>query len=100
MKSGKRPAEKFQDIYQEHKYKTTNHDLGFIFNCSFGNGFRLTKNKAFKEVMITAADSLLTRFNPAVGCIKSWDTDKGWQSQRGWKFPVIIDNMMKFRIAI
>jgi rhamnogalacturonyl hydrolase YesR len=94
----KKAAEKFQDMFQEHKYKTTNHDLGFIFNCSFGNGFRLTKNKAFKEVMITAADSLLTRFNPVVGCIKSWDTDKGWQSQRGWKFPVIIDNMMNLEL--
>ena len=97
-KKWKKAAEKFQDMFQEHKYKTTNHDLGFIFNCSFGNGFRLTKNKAFKEVMITAADSLLTRFNPVVGCIKSWDTDKGWQSQRGWKFPVIIDNMMNLEL--
>ncbi|TXG38418.1 glycoside hydrolase family 88 protein [Seonamhaeicola maritimus] len=94
----KAAAEKFQALFEDHKYKTTNHDLGFIFNCSYGNGYRLTKNEAFKDVMITAADSLLTRFNPNVGCIKSWDVDSGWQAERGWKFPVIVDNMMNLEL--
>lgn len=91
-------AEKFQDQFENHKYFTNNHDLGFIFNSSFGNAFRITKNEKFKQVMITAADSLLTRFNPKVGCIKSWDVDKGWQSKRNWMFPVIIDNMMNIEL--
>ncbi len=92
-------AEKFQALFENHKYKTTTHDLGFIFNCSFGNGYRLTENEAFKQVMITAGDSLITRFNPTIGCIKSWDVkNHGWISQRGWKFPVIIDNMMNLEL--
>ena len=91
-------AEKFQALFEDHKNFTTYHDLGFIFNCSYGNGYRLTKNEAFKQVMITAGDSLITRFNPTVGCIKSWDVDKGWQSTRNWKFPVIIDNMMNLEL--
>jgi rhamnogalacturonyl hydrolase YesR len=91
-------AEKFQKTFEEHKFKTTNHDLGFVFNCSFGNGYRLTKNEAFKEVMITAGNSLITRFNPNVGCIKSWDVETGWQATRGWKYPVIIDNMMNLEL--
>ena len=91
-------AEKFQAFYEDHKYKTSNHDLGFIFNCSYGNGYRLTKNEAFKDIMTAAADSLLTRFNPNVGCIKSWDIDSGWQAERGWKFPVIVDNMMNLEL--
>ena len=94
----KNAAEKFQALYEDHKYSISNHDLGFIFNCSYGNGYRLTKNKAFKEVMITAGDSLITRFNPKVGCIQSWDVDRGWQSERGWQFPVIIDNMMNLEL--
>ncbi|WP_246040822.1 glycoside hydrolase family 88 protein [Flavivirga rizhaonensis] len=94
----KNAAEKFQAQFEDHKNLTTNHDLGFIFNSSYGNGFRLTKDEAFKQVMITAADSLLSRFNPVVGCIKSWDTEKGWQSKRNWKFPVIIDNMMNLEL--
>ena len=94
----KNAAEKFQSKFESHKYSTHNHDLGFIFNCSFGNGYRLTNNEAFKEVMITASDSLITRFIPAVGCIQSWDVKYGWQSERGWQYPVIIDNMMNLEL--
>lgn len=94
----KNAAEKFQAQFEDHKYRTTFHDLGFVFNCSYGNGYRLTNNEEFKQVLITAGDSLMTRFNPKVGSIISWDVDKGWQSQRGWKFPVIIDNMMNLEL--
>lgn len=94
----KMAAEKFQSLFESHKYLTTNHDLGFVFNCSYGNGYRLTNNEAFKEVLITAGDSLLTRFDPIVGCIKSWDVDRGWQAKRNWKYPVIIDNMMNLEL--
>ena len=94
----KASAEKFQATYQDHKYLTGFHDLGFIFNCSYGNGYKSTKNEAFKDVLITASDSLITRFNPTVGSIMSWDVDHGWQSERGWKFPVIIDNMMNLEM--
>lgn len=94
----KKAAEKFQAMFETHKNYTTNHDLGFVFNCSYGNGFRLTRNKEFKNVMITAGNSLITRFDPTVGCIKSWDVEKGWQSTRGWKYPVIIDNMMNLEL--
>ena len=94
----KKAAEKFQSKYEDHKLKTSYHDLGFVFNCSYGNGYKLTKNEEFKKVLITAGDSLMTRFNPVVGSIMSWDVDKGWQSKRGWKFPVIIDNMMNLEM--
>ena len=94
----KNAAEKFQALFEEEKYGTRFHDLGFVFNCSYGNGYRLTKNDYFKEVLLTASDSLMTRFHPEVGCIKSWDVDRGWQSTRGWKYPVIIDNMMNLEL--
>ena len=94
----KNAAEKFQNQFESHKNYTSNHDLGFVFNCSFGNGYKLTKNEAFKDILITAANSLITRFNPIVGCIQSWDVDNGWQSERGWEFPVIIDNMMNLEM--
>lgn len=94
----KRVAEKLQAKFEDHKHRTNNHDLGFIFNCSYGNGYRLDKKEMFKEVMLTASDSLITRYNPEVGCIKSWDVEHGWQSQRNWMFPVIIDNMMNLEL--
>ncbi len=94
----KNAAEKFQSLFENHKYLTTNHDLGFVFNCSFGNGYRLTGNKEYVNVLTTAGDSLLSRYNPVIGCIKSWDVANGWQSKKNWMFPVIIDNMMNLEL--
>ena len=48
------------------------HDLGFLVFCSYGNGYRLTGNPDYKQVIINTADSLATLFNPAAGTILSW----------------------------
>jgi hypothetical protein len=73
---------------EREKFNTGTHDLGFMLYCSFGNGFRLTGDTAYRGVLLTGANSLLTRFRPLVGCIQSWDHVKKWEC------PVIIDNMM------
>ncbi|WP_159518147.1 glycoside hydrolase family 88 protein [Sunxiuqinia indica] len=80
---------------EDQKYTTDNHDVGFMIFCSFGNAFRLTGDSAYKEVIHTASNSLITRFNPTVGCIRSWDSAP-WSKQ--WQFPVIIDNMMNLEM--
>ena len=67
------------------------HDVGFMVFCSFGNGYRLTKTEPYKTVILQTAGTLATRFNPTVGCIKSWDNRK-------WAYPVIIDNMMNLEL--
>ena len=91
-------AKKYTEAIDSVKYITSNHDVGFMIQCSFGNGFRLTNDTAYKNVMIKAAKSLSTRFKPIAGIIQSWDADKGWQSERGWECPVIIDNMMNLEL--
>ena len=79
------------------KWVTTDHDVGFQINCSFGQQYRLTGDPHAREVMHTAARSLATRFNPTVGCIRSWDFQlKG----SNWQFPVIIDNMMNLELLM
>ena len=70
------------------------HDLGFMLYCSFGNGLRLTGNESYKDVLLTGAKSLSTRFRPNIGCIQSWN------SRRGWQCPVIIDNMMNLEFLM
>lgn len=83
---------KYADLYTERvepaKYITSHHDVGFMLYCSFGNGYRLTKNSHYLDVMKTGAESLATRYDETVGSIKSWNSNDKWQ------FPVIIDNMM------
>src|SRR3546814_7011769 len=44
---------------------------------------------SFRSVLLTGAESLISRFDPEVGCIRSWDHNRD-----KWQFPVIIDNMM------
>lgn len=48
------------------------HDLGFIMFCSYGNGYRLTGNTEYRDIILATADSLATLFNPTVGTILSW----------------------------
>jgi unsaturated chondroitin disaccharide hydrolase len=72
---------------EKEKDNTHTHDLGFMLYCSFGAGYQLTNDPAYKEILLQGARSLSTRFNPTTGCIKSWDHGR-------WQFPVIIDNMM------
>lgn len=48
------------------------HDLGFLMICSYGNGYRLTDDSEYKQVLLASADSLATLFNPNVGTLLSW----------------------------
>lgn len=73
-------------LYPLRKLKDT-HDLGFMVNCSYGNALRLSPNDTIRQIIIETADNLCERFDPAIGCIRSWDFGH-------WNFPVIIDNMM------
>lgn len=79
---------------EREKYTTSNHDVGFMINCSFGNGIRLTKQDSYNEVLMTGAKSLCTRYNPKVGLIQSWG------ATAKWKYPVIIDNMMNLELLM
>ena len=70
------------------------HDLGFLVFCSYGNGYRLTGNPEYKEVILNTADTLATLFNPTVGTILSWPRhvkDYGGHN-------TIMDNMMNLEM--
>ena len=84
-------AEEMSSRVENQKYTTNNHDVGFMINCSFGNGYRLTRNESYREIIETAANSLSTRFHPVTGCTRSWNNKK-------WQFSVIIDNMMNLEL--
>lgn len=54
------------------KTNTSTHDLGFMLFNSFGNGYRLTGDDAYRQVVLRAAESLAARYSTTVGCIRSW----------------------------
>jgi len=88
----KEEAEKRLAIQEKEKHYTGNHDLGFMMFCSFGTAYNLTKNPAYKDVIITSASSLSTWYRPSIKAIQSWD------SSSNFKCPVIIDNMMNLEL--
>jgi len=71
------------------------HDLGFLLFCSYGNGFRLTKDAAYKKVLLRAADTLATLFNPKVGTLLSWPREV---KLRNWPHNTIMDNMINLEL--
>lgn len=86
-------AEKFTQNLENEQWNGTTHDMGFKMYCSFGNGYRLTENAAYKEILIQSAKTLITRFRSEVGAIRSWD-----HNGKKWHYPVIIDNMMNLEL--
>lgn len=70
----KAEAERFTDALESISHITPayDHDLGFLIFCSYGNGYRLTHNEAYREVILRSADALAELFNPKAGTILSW----------------------------
>ena len=91
----KEAANRWTMALEKEQYNTGTHDLGFMLYCSFGNGYRLTKNDNYKHIMLSGAKSLATRFDPKVGLIKSWNL-----FQKIYTYPVIIDNMMNLEFLL
>lgn len=89
-------AEHFTSRLESLKDYRGTHDLGFMVFCSYGNGYRLTGNEAYKEIINEASASLATRFNPTVGAIRSWNT--GRKENPELDYIVIIDNMMNLEM--
>jgi len=92
-KTWEEPAHHYSMNIEQEQYNGATHDMGFKLYSSLGNGYRLTHNPRYKEILLQGASTLITRFNPVVGSLRSWDhnTDK-------WDFPVIIDNMMNLEL--
>jgi len=67
------------------------HDIGFLLFCSYGKGYPLTANADYKRVLLAAADSLATLFNPKVGTLLSWPREV---ERQGWPHNTIMDNMI------
>jgi unsaturated chondroitin disaccharide hydrolase len=78
---------------EDQKNTRSTHDLGFMVYNSFGNGYRLINEPAYRDVFIQASNSLITRYSPVVKAIRSWDHNRD-----KWDYPVIIDNMMNLEM--
>lgn len=84
-------AKRMLGLLEKEQYNTGTHDLGFMMYCSFGTALKMDPKPEYKEILLKSAKSLSTRFDPKVGCIKSWNG-------KPQDFLVIIDNMMNLEL--
>lgn len=91
-------AKKWTEALDTIQYWSGSHDIGFMINCSYGNGLKFAGKKQYEKVIVRAAKSLCKRYNPVAKCIKSWDYRKAWNDTTEWFYPVIIDNMMNLEL--
>ena len=87
----KAAAQRWTDGLARIQYFHGNHDVGFMMFNSYGHAYRLIHAPESKAILLQSARSLMLRYSPAVGCIKSWDNPK-------WQYPVIMDNMMNLEL--
>jgi len=85
---------------EKEKHNANTHDLGFRFNCSFGNGLRLfprdSATQRYKEILLTAAATADSRFSSIAGLYpSSWDAEPLPNS-----IPAVVDVMMNLELLL
>ena len=86
---------KFEYLEKE-KFNPQNHDIGFKLHCRFGTLLRVPGDTAkYAPILLDASKTLLTRYTPELGVIRSWDS---WN--KAWQYAVIIDNMMNLELLL
>ncbi len=91
----KNEAIKRTEVFEDFKNITEHHDIGFMMFPAYGNGYEIGGKTAYKDILLTSAASLASRFNPNVGTIKSWSN----KMHPRWKQHItIIDNMLNLEL--
>lgn len=90
-------AVQWTESLESNQFNTRHHDIGFMMYCSYGNALRHINKPAYRDILVQSAKSLITRYDPVVKSIKSWNKKNSWDGKT-WTFPVIIDNMMNLEL--
>ncbi len=87
----KRAAQDWSAFIVKEQYDGSTHDTGFKIFCSLGSGYKLMDQTQYADEIERTAQTLIGRFNPTVGTIRSWNFGR-------WAYPTIIDNMMNLEL--
>ena len=91
----KKEAIKRTEVFEDFKTITEHHDIGFMMFPAYGNGYILGDKKEYKDILLTSAQSLASRYNPNVGTIRSWSNK---MHPRWQQHITIIDNMLNLEL--
>jgi unsaturated chondroitin disaccharide hydrolase len=87
-------AEKWTRALEGQKTNTQTHDLGFKMYLSFGHAYRSTGDPYYKNVLLTAAGSLASRFDSTIGAVICCDWNPDWHR------PMVTDTMMNLELLL
>ncbi|MDY7229506.1 glycoside hydrolase family 88 protein [Hyalangium rubrum] len=85
-------AEAWTRPLEVQRFNRQTHDLGFKFMPSYGAAYRLTGQAEFKDVLLSAAESLASRYDSRVGIIDCCD----WNPD--WRLPLVVDTMVNLEL--
>ncbi len=91
----KNEAIKRTEVFEDFKTINEHHDIGFMMFPAYGNGYKFGKKTEYKDILLTSAESLASRFNPKVGTIRSWSNK---MHPRWEQHITIIDNMLNLEL--
>ena len=83
----RKEARRRSNLMKIQRWNRFTHDLGFMLFLPLSAAYRIEKDPADFTVLMRGAETLVSRYKPEVGLIRSWDHGR-------WKYPVIIDGMM------
>ena len=91
----KNEAIKRTEVFEDFKTINEHHDIGFMMFPAYGNGYIFGDKKEYKDILLTSAESLASRYNPNVGTIRSWSNK---MHPRWQQHITIIDNMLNLEL--
>ena len=87
-------AQEWTQALEGQKTNTQTHDLGFKMMPSFGHAYQDTGDVYYKNVLLTAAASLASRFDPTIGAVICCDWNPDWHR------PVVTDTMVDLELLL
>lgn len=91
----KEEAIKRTEVFEDFKNIKEHHDIGFMMFPAYGLGYEIGGKEEYKDILLTSAESLASRFNPNVGTIRSWSNK---MHPRWQQHITIIDNMLNLEL--
>src|SRR5437868_76717 len=85
-------ADRWTRSLEAQKNNRQTHDLGFKLYLSFGHAYRSTGDTYYKDVLLTAAASLASRYDPTIGVVVCCDWNPNWHR------PTVADTMMNLEL--
>ena len=87
-------ADAWTRALEGQKTNTQTHDLGFKLFLSFGHAYRSTGDPYYRDVLLTAAASLSSRYDARLGVIVCCDWNPDWHR------PIVIDTLMNLELLL